>query len=853
MRKKMNFGVLASAAGLTLLSAAALLTSCAREEAGGDPDGVVTMSVKASVSGYSGLSATRSDYDRINDVEAVNVVRYAIYTGGSLVDHNETGEFRVSARKRYDLYAIANVSGWSYPSSEEALRRQTMPAPAISSFATAGIPLAGCAEDVKPGDHNFTSEIPLKRLFSLVRLDLTPPAGATVSDVIINAFYVTNQNAVLTPFGESFYAEGVSGCAKAADDATDGHAYRDEVPAELTKGRYFVYVPENCSFVSGRTITPSGFYLRGSYALDGVKRTVDATTLIATGADATSALVSGQCRRNALVTVSLYDLSSAAEEPWLEVDPASLTDTMYVAEASSTFRAVVHNYAGGLTVSSSDNIRVLNAADGGLFADNGDGTATLSLRYGCLAEGDGTGTISVMKAGSAIRDGVISMRTKAPTLKFDKASYPLTNAARTQAVSLTYRMGDGSVYRSYDQALYDELLDVRTEVAGKAKNLVRFIPTQVSLNVGANIDESNAGTYPDALVARPAASGCGVAAAKAAVRLENPQPSLKPIWLGLGFVSDVPDFYLNFESYNNDFHYTIDGKEYVADGGYASGSEEIADFMASWFYDDVSVANDNTTEIFPVQTPLKAKSLSDVAVVLKEHAASFTLGSSFALATELDCVNGGEYGLDGDVLYSDLDKGSFYYYTLSGERKCFITEYEDRFEVVPIFRQDEQGGGAGGDEVSFALKNVAFVYDKGEAASAGEDGNQFYKSVFHVEVRISGAPDVNKGLSFKVWVTDDPAASDIATETPILLGDLGTVKSLIGSSPAGSYDVGEWISGDVLSINRDYLPLNDETYSESLSVTMQVIYDGKTYAVCEGVVPKLGYVSGGNWVYVNWR
>ena len=460
MRKKMNFGVLASAAGLALLSAAALLTSCAREEDGGDPDGFVTMSVKASMSGYSGLSATRSDYDRINDVEAVNVVRYAIYTGGSLVDHNETGEFRVSARKRYDLYAIANVSGWSYPSSEEALRRQTMPAPAISSFATAGIPLAGCAEDVKPGDHNFTSEIPLKRLFSLVRLDLTPPAGATVRDVIINAFCVTNQNAVLTPFGESFYAEGVPGCAKAADDATDGHAYRDEVPAELTKGRYFVYVPENCSFVSGRTITPSGFYLRGSYALDGVKRMVDATTLIATGADATSALVSGQCRRNALVTVSLYDLSSAAEEPWLEVDPASLTDTMYVAEASSTFSAVVHNYAGGLTVSSSDNIRVLNAADGGLFADNGDGTATLSLRYGCLAEGDGTGTISVMKAGSAIRDGVISMRTKAPTLKFDKASYPLTNADRSQAVSLTYRVGDGSVYRSYDQALYDELTGI---------------------------------------------------------------------------------------------------------------------------------------------------------------------------------------------------------------------------------------------------------------------------------------------------------------------------------------------------------------------------------------------------------
>ena len=47
MRKKMNFGVLASAAGLALLSAAALLTSCAREEDGGDPDGFVTMSVKA--------------------------------------------------------------------------------------------------------------------------------------------------------------------------------------------------------------------------------------------------------------------------------------------------------------------------------------------------------------------------------------------------------------------------------------------------------------------------------------------------------------------------------------------------------------------------------------------------------------------------------------------------------------------------------------------------------------------------------------------------------------------------------------------------------------------------------------
>lgn len=517
----MFFSVLSSAAGLALLSAAAFLTSCAREEAGGDPDGIVTMSVRASVSGYSGLSDTRSDYDRINDVETVNVVRYAIYTGGRLVAHNETGEFQVSARKRYDLYAIANVSGWSYPSSEEALRRQTMPAPAIPSFATAGIPLAGCAENVKPGDHNFTSEIPLKRLFSLVRLDLTPPDGATVSDVVINSFYVTNQNAVLMPFGESFYAEGVSGCAKAADDATDGHAYRDEVPAELTKGRYFVYVPENCSFVSGRAITPSGFYLKGSYTLDGVKRTVDATTLIATGASATSPLVSGQCRRNALVTVSLYDLSSAAEEPWMEVDPVTLMDTMYVAEADSTLSVVIHNYAGGLTVALSDNLRVINAGDDDLFGDNGDGTATLYLRYGCLAEGDGTGTITVMNSGKAIKGGVITVRTKAPALKFDETIYELTNSVRSRGVGLSYRLGDGAEYESYDQGLYDELLDVRTEVSGEAKSFVSFKPTRVSLRDGVTIGESSAGEYEDALVARPASSSCGVAAAKAGVKLVN--------------------------------------------------------------------------------------------------------------------------------------------------------------------------------------------------------------------------------------------------------------------------------------------------------------------------------------------
>ncbi|MCI2108489.1 MAG: hypothetical protein LKK12_00570 [Bacteroidales bacterium] len=187
-----------------------------------------------------------------------------------------------------------------------------------------------------------------------------------------------------------------------------------------------MYVPENCSFVSGRAITPSGFYLKGSYTLDGVKRTVDATTLIATGASATSPLMSGQCRRNALVTVSLYDLSSAAEEPWMEVDPVLLRDTMYVAEADSTLSVVIHNYAGGLTVASSDNLRVLNAGDDDLFADNGDGTATLFLRYGCLAEGDGMGTVTVMNSGKAIKGGVITVRTKAPALKFDETIYELT-------------------------------------------------------------------------------------------------------------------------------------------------------------------------------------------------------------------------------------------------------------------------------------------------------------------------------------------------------------------------------------------------------------------------------------------
>ena len=294
--------------------------------------------------------------------------------------------------------------------------------------------------------------------------------------------------------------------------------------AELTKGKYFVYVPENCSFVSGRAITPSGFYLKGSYVLDGVKRTADATTLIATGASATSPLVSGQCRRNALVTVSLYDLGGAAEEPWMEAGPATPRDTMYVAEAG-TLTAVVHNYAGGLAVASSDNLRVLNAGDGGLFADNGDGTATLSLRYGCVAEGDGTGTISVMKDGSAIRGGAVTVRTKAPKLKFDETVYRLTNSARSRGVSLTYRLGDGSAYGSYDQALYDELLDVRTEVSGKAESLVKFKPTLVSLKDNVTIDESSAGEYEDALVARPASPGCGVAAAKAGVDLALPKGS----------------------------------------------------------------------------------------------------------------------------------------------------------------------------------------------------------------------------------------------------------------------------------------------------------------------------------------
>ena len=110
----------------------------------------------------------------------------------------------------------------------------------------------------------------------------------------------------------------------------------------------------------------------------------------------------------------------------MEVDPATLRDTMYVAEADSTLSVVIHNYAGGLTVASSDNLRVLNAGDDDLFADNGDGTTTLFLRYGCLAEGDGTGTVTVMNSGKAIKGGVITVRTKAPALKFDETIYELT-------------------------------------------------------------------------------------------------------------------------------------------------------------------------------------------------------------------------------------------------------------------------------------------------------------------------------------------------------------------------------------------------------------------------------------------
>jgi len=859
MRKKMNFGVLASAAGLALLSAAALLTSCAREEAGGDPDGVVTMSVKASVSGYSGLSATRSDYDRINDVEAVNVVRYAIYTGGSLVDHNETGEFRVSARKRYDLYAIANVSGWSYPSSEEALRRQTMPAPAISSFATSGIPLAGCAEDVKPGDHNFTSEIPLKRLFSLVRLDLTPPAGATVSDVIINAFYVTNQNAVLTPFGESFYAEGVSGCAKAADDATDGHAYRDEVPAELTKGRYFVYVPENCSFVSGRTITPSGFYLRGSYALDGVKRMVDATTLIATGADATSALVSGQCRRNALVTVSLYDLSSAAEEPWLEVDPASLTDTMYVAEADSTLSAVVHNYAGGLTVSSSDNIRVLNAGDDDLFADNGDGTATLSLRYGCLAEGDGTGTISVMKAGSAIRDGVISMRTKAPTLKFDKASYPLTNADRSQAVSLTYRVGDGSVYRSYDQALYDELLDVRTEVAGKAKNLVRFIPTRVSLNGDANIDESNAGTYPDALVARPAASGCGVAAAKASVKFVNSG--------GGGSVTgaSVSDWVIDSEAYvaqRKSFSFKILS---YADDMTVSGSDNLE------LSTSVTKNSDGSATVKGTYGCLKK---GTGAITVKRNGSAIGNGSRSVnviaptLVISPDCI----------VISESHSSSTFdmYYKDKNGNKMTDFDEaLYDKLIVPTAWLDDGQGGGEyedaffkmqlslSGNTLSWGQAGTSAYYDHALNAGPIKSGLGVNYAWADIEVVGGGAGEVITNGPFEVSYTYALAKTGSVTGggSTVTVYDYalsytiiykGTVSSSLTYSvkSSGSYPISEQDEPDSYQSYNNDIPLRttsvtitssspNKSFTEyiynynrlgDITYRLDVVYNGRTYS-----------------------
>lgn len=496
-----------------------LLTSC--DDDNSSPEEpldtmTVTFTAEPSEYDYYGLNLggglTRSDYPHINAKEPIKSRYYAFYKDGSLIEQNTTGKLsNVRSRDVLDIYAISNVASWTYPEKESDLAGMTMEAPAIASFSeNGGVPQAGSLLNWNVGKNKGSFNFKMKRLYSLVQLDFSIPDGWTPSDVTLYEFYAINQNAVLMPFGESYYHEGEAGCAKVDDDKTDGYRYgtNGESITELTDGKYFIYIPENSSLKSKKTITPTYFKLSLSYKKDGVLNSIDTTYVIGSygyGADSAK-IFKGQCKRNILINLNVFSQESEV----IDFDPISLS-SLYVAQKPTFPISVTNVDAGDITVKGDGEY---------VSAEIAPATrSSVGFNVTVSALKAGTGTITFKYKGSNIKS--VEIPVSAPTIQFDTTTYTLTNSVSSQTIGASYKEGERGTF--FDAALYDKLLAItKSKAKGDAFYLINVDDNKstVALANGIKITSSNAGTYSNAITASPASADCGVESVNATVDLE---------------------------------------------------------------------------------------------------------------------------------------------------------------------------------------------------------------------------------------------------------------------------------------------------------------------------------------------